>query len=244
MSLRVHFSCGAASAVSLLLAVRQSNDVDAVYADTGGEHPDNMRFLRDVEKYTGLQITIVRGKFESPLDVWRKRRYIKAQNGAPCTTELKRLPLMPYWTLEREHVFGFDNSDKERERLKRIQERESPFKIRSILIEKGLSKKDCFAILDDAKIALPEMYKLGFRNANCIGCPKGGKGYWNHIRKVFPERFAEVAALQREIGEGAAFWEGEDARLMLDELSPTAGRHEPFDMSCDMFCSDIVERAT
>lgn len=166
---------------------------------------------------------------------------LEPPEGAPCTTELKRLPLMPYWTLEREHVFGFDVS--EADRLKRLQEREAPFKIRSILIEKGLSKKDCFAILDDAGIALPEMYKLGFRNANCIGCPKGGKGYWNHVRKVFPERFAEVAALQRELGEGAAFWEGEDARLMLDELSQTAGRHEPFDMSCDMFCSDIVERA-
>ncbi|OYU50874.1 MAG: hypothetical protein CFE27_14730 [Alphaproteobacteria bacterium PA1] len=239
--LRVHFSCGAASAVSLLLACHQSNNVDAVYADTGGEHPDNMRFLRDVEAYTGVQITIVKGAFDSPLDVWRKRRYMKGPNGASCTTELKRLPLMPYWTLDRDHIMGFDVGEKDR--LEKAQEREAPFKIRSLLIEKNLSKKDCFAILDDAGIALPEMYKLGFRNANCIGCPKGGKGYWNHVRKVFPKHFADVAQVQREIGIGAAFWEGEDERLMLDELSPRAGRHEPFDMSCDMFCSDIAERA-
>ena len=239
--LRVHFSCGAASAVSLLLACRQSNNVDAVYADTGGEHPDNMRFLRDVEAYTNVNITIVKGAFESPLDVWRKRRFIKGPLGAACTTELKRLPLMPYWTMEREHIFGFDAG--ETDRLERIQEREAPFKIRSLLIEKNLSKKDCFAILDDAGIALPEMYRLGFRNANCIGCPKGGKGYWNHVRKVFPKHFAEVAKVQREIGVSAAFWEGEDERLMLDQLSPHAGRHESFDMTCDMFCSDIAERA-
>jgi hypothetical protein len=241
MALRVHFSCGAASAVSLILALRQSNDVDAVYADTGGEHPDNMRFLRDMEKHTGINITIVKGKFDSPLDVWRKKRFMAGRDGASCTTELKRIPLMPFWTLDREHIMGFDVG--EGDRLERIQEREKPIKIRSLLIEKSLSKKDCFAILDDAGIALPEMYKLGFRNANCIGCPKGGKGYWNHVRKVFPERFAEVAQLQREIGVGAAFWEGEDERLMLDELSPRAGRHESFDMSCDMFCSDIAERA-
>ena len=58
--IKVHFSCGAASAVSLLIAQTLSDDVSAVYADTGGEHEDNMRFLRDMEALTGLQIKILR----------------------------------------------------------------------------------------------------------------------------------------------------------------------------------------
>ena len=35
---------------------------------------------------------------------------------------------------------------------------------------------------------------------NCIGCVKGGMGYWNKIRRDFPERFEEMAALEKEIG--------------------------------------------
>ena len=37
--------------------------------------------------------------------------------------------------------------------------------------------------------ARPLMYDLGYPNNNCIGCVKGGMGYWNHIRKDFPEVF-------------------------------------------------------
>ena len=31
------------------------------------------------------------------------------------------------------------------------------------------------------------MYDLGYPNNNCIGCIKGGMGYWNRIRKDFPD---------------------------------------------------------
>ena len=241
MKFRVHFSCGAASAVSLLLAVESGADVDAVYADTGGEHPDNMRFLRDVEQHTGLKITVVRSdKYASPLDVWTKRRFIKGPRGAICTSELKRMPLLDFWDMDREHVFGFTVD--ETERLARIQENEKPMRIRSLLIENNLSKADCFQILHGVGIEPPEMYRLGFNNANCIGCPKGGKGYWNRVRKVFPDYFNAVAALQRELGEGSAFWEGKDGRLMLDDLSPLEGQHDEPSIECGLFCTDAAER--
>jgi 3'-phosphoadenosine 5'-phosphosulfate sulfotransferase (PAPS reductase)/FAD synthetase len=242
--IRVHFSCGAASAVSLLLAVKSGVPVDAVYADTGGEHPDNLRFLRDIEKASGIQINIVRSKsFLSPLDVWTKRRFIKGPHGAPCTSELKRLPLRDFWTMDREHVFGFTINEKHR--LERIQENESPMRIRSLLIEDNFSKDDCFQLLYGLGIDLPAMYKLGFNNANCIGCPKGGKGYWNRIRKVFPDQFNQVAVLQRELGVGAAFWEGDkgDERLMLDELPLNAGNHDEPNIECGMFCTDQARDA-
>ena len=42
------------------------------------------------------------------------------------------------------------------------------------------------------------MYDMGYPNNNCIGCVKGGMGYWNHIRKDFPEVFDSRAKLERE----------------------------------------------
>lgn len=236
--IKVHFSCGAASAVSLLIAQTLSDDVSAVYADTGGEHEDNMRFLHDMEKLTGIKVKVLRSEaYSSPLDVWTRHRFIKGPRGAKCTSELKRLVLKDEWTLEHDHVFGFDIG--EAHRLERIQENEKPFVIRSLLIERGLSKEHCFQILEARGLRLPEMYALGYNNANCIGCPKGGKGYWNKVRRDFPAHFEAVATLQRELGPGAAFWANPDGtRLMLDDLPETAGTHIEPGIQCDMFCTD------
>lgn len=239
---RVHFSCGAASGVSLLLAARSGAEVDAVYADTGGEHHDNMRFLHDMERLTGVTVTVVRSdKYISPLDVWSRRRFIKGPAGAVCTSELKRRPLSTFWDMDHDHVFGFDIG--EGERLERIRLNEAPVVVRSLLIERRLSKADCFQILHANNIELPAMYRLGFNNANCIGCPKGGKGYWNKVRKHFPETFAAVAVLQRDLGRGSAFWAGDGERLMLDELPLSAGDHTEPNIECGLFCTDIAARA-
>ena len=43
------------------------------------------------------------------------------------------------------------------------------------------------SLIERAGLRLPEMYRLGYANANCVGCVKGGAGYWNKIRRDFPE---------------------------------------------------------
>lgn len=82
------------------------------------------------------------------------------------------------------------------------------------------------------------MYRLGYRNNNCIGCVKGGPGYWNKIRVDFPDVFDRMAKLERDIGAticklGSV---GRD-RVYLDEMPPTAGADqvEP-DISCSLMC--------
>ena len=62
-----------------------------------------------------------------------------------------------------------------------------------------LTKEDTHAILNRLGIRRPAMYDLGYQNNNCIGCVKGGMGYWNKIRKDFPEVFERRAKLEREI---------------------------------------------
>jgi len=44
------------------------------------------------------------------------------------------------------------------------------------------------------------MYRLGYDNANCPACVKGGEGYFRAIREDFPEWFEELAAVQESIG--------------------------------------------
>ena len=75
------------------------------------------------------------------------------------------------------------------------------------------------------------MYRLGYTNANCIGCVKGGKGYWNKIREDFPEIFKQTAELERKAGHSCI------NGVFLDELKKGEGRHESLTLpECGVTC--------
>jgi len=55
--------------------------------------------------------------------------------------------------------------------------------------------------LKKARIKLPEIYSLGFPNANCVGCVKSqSPTYWNLVRDKFPKIFEERAEQSKRIG--------------------------------------------
>ena len=49
-----------------------------------------------------------------------------------------------------------------------------------------MTKPECLYFLEKQGIERPLMYTLGYANNNCIGCVRGGKGYWNKIRIGLP----------------------------------------------------------
>lgn len=112
------------------------------------------------------------------------------------------------------------------------------------LIDRGLGKADCLAMVERAGIELPSMYRLGYQNANCIGCVKGGEGYWNKIRRDFPARFEELATVQELIGPSAYLFRDRKTgeRYSLRNLPPNKGRYqdEP-DTECGVMC-EMAER--
>ncbi|WP_258235658.1 hypothetical protein [Pseudomonas aeruginosa] len=176
----VQFSCGAASAVAGKLALAQygdTHDVQFLNAYLANEHQDNRRFLADCEVWTGRKITVLRDeKYGADvLNVFRRERYMKGRTGAPCTKLLKRR-LLDAWKRPGDvMVLGF--TAEEEHRLDDFRERNPDRPVIAPLIERGLGKDDCKAIIARAGIELPAMYRLGYENANCIGCVKGGEGY-------------------------------------------------------------------
>ena len=99
------------------------------------------------------------------------------------------------------------------------------------LIKKHITKENAAAIIINAGIELPAMYKLGYNHNNCIGCVKGGKGYWNQIRKDFPDVFRKMMGAEREIG--ASCING----TFLKDLDPTDGIDESIIIpECGSFC--------
>lgn len=234
------FSCGAASAVATKLAIAKygRERVVITYSDPGSEHPDNKRFLADCERWFGLPITILKSEeYKDTWDVWEKERFIVSRNGAPCTGLLKREPTYALTRPDDVLVFGYTVEEKNRAESFRMQNFE--ITLETPLIEAGLGKADCLAMLKRAGIDLPAMYLLGYRNNNCVGCPKGGMGYWNKIRVDFPDVFERMAALQRELGPGSGFWRERDTgkRITLDDLAPDRGNHrEEADVECSLLC--------
>ena len=79
------------------------------------------------------------------------------------------------------------------------------------------------------------MYKLGYHNNNCVGCVKGGAGYWNKIRVDFPDAFNKMAKLERQLGVKITKSKGQ--RVYLDELPVDAGNYpKEQSIECGIFC--------
>lgn len=235
------FSCGAASAVATKLAIARysaTHEVVIVNAFIVEEDSDNRRFLADCEKWFGQDVVVLRDEKygASVREVWRKKRYIKGLRGAPCSKALKRDVLDAWRRPDDIIVLGY--TVEERDRYDDFIDRNN-IPLIAPLVDAGLTKDDCFAMIKRAGIELPRMYALGFPNANCKGCCKGGMGYWNHMRKVLPGDFAECAEIEADIGPSAYMFRDRATgeRIPLTQLPPDGGRlqDEP-SMSCSFFC--------
>lgn len=235
------FSCGAASAVAsheALASYRQTYQVQVVHCDTrASEHPDNDRFCQDVEQWLGQPIVHLRNlDYQTVDDVFARHHYMAGVKGARCTTELKKLPRLAYAHPEDTHVFGF--TAHEMKRVREFEQRNPELRLKWVLVEKGLTKSDCLRILQQAGIAIPTMYQLGFDNNNCPGCVKASSPwYWSMVRKHFPEVFQRRAQQSRAIGCRLVEIHHHE-RIFLDELPegdfPKPSRKE--NLSCGPEC--------
>lgn len=233
----VWFSAGAASAVAAKLTIAsQPDDLHIVYCDTRSEHADNARFIEECEHWFDHPIeTISSDKYEDTWDVWERTRYLVGPAGARCTGELKKRPRVAYERPDDVQVFGY--TVEESHRADRFREQNPGVQLACPLIYHGLTKADCLAMIDRAGIELPAMYLLGFENNNCLGCPKGGMAYWQHIRRHFPGVYWRMAKLERDLGHTVI--RDKDGAVWLDELDPDRTRpmaDEP-DMDCSLMCA-------
>lgn len=230
------FSAGAPSAVAAKLALNEygAERTTIAYVDPGSEHPDNARFVDDCEGWFGQPVVRLRSdRYTDTWDVWEKRRFLVGPTGALCTAELKKKVRYAYQRPDDIQVFGYTAD--EADRAERFREQNPGVMLLCPLIDRGLVRADCLAMLERAGIEPSAMYRLGYHNANCIGCPKGGMGYWNKIRRDFPETFARMARLEREIGH--SIQKDGTGPVWLDEMDPARGDYpsEP-KAECSLLC--------
>lgn len=229
------WSAGITSAIACKMALELYDDVELYYIHIDTAHPDNDRFKADCEKWYGREIKTLKSRdFKDQFDVIENHGgdAVNTPYGAPCTLHLKKnvrfdfeklneLTLFNQRTIKGQ-VWGYEFEAKEINRAIRHLQQYPATKPLFPLIEKGLTKENCAALLIDAGIALPKMYELGYSNNNCIGCVKGGMGYWNKIRIDFPEVFERMAKLERK--KGYSCLKKDHKAFFLDELTPEMGR--------------------
>lgn len=243
----VWFSCGAASAVAAKMTIEKygKENVRVINNPVMEEDEDNRRFLKDVEKWLGVEIEYATHKnFPScsAVEVWDKSQYMcHPKGGAPCTVKLKKEARQQWEDRNPPHdaVLGFTADEMHRHKRFIMTERY----IIPILIDAKITKEDCFQILRDAGIELPRVYKMGYPNANCIGCVKAtSPTYWNHVRKNHPEIFQQRAEQSRNMGKkGAKLVRVKGKRIFLDELPPDAKGRPMKSMKsieCGIFCEE------
>ena len=239
------FSCGATSAVACKMAIDKYGveNTRVIYFKIDSAHKDNSRFIDDCERWYGTKIEIYSSKlYRDQFDVIEKTKYVNGAKGARCTGELKRkirLQIQEECNFDVQ-IFGFEYTKKEIARAERLLLQSPESKALFPLIDNSMTKENCLGMLLKQGISLPVMYKLGYPNNNCIGCVKGGMGYWNKIRVDFPDVFNKMAKLERKVGRSCL--KDKDGLVYLDELDKDRG----LDMDilipdCGFFCGDDSE---
>lgn len=238
----VWFSCGAASAVAAKYTLEKyqtHNNVRVVNNPVAEEDADNLRFLSDVEQWLGVPIEKATNHHYpncSAVEVWDRTKYMSGIKGAPCTLHLKKHARYQF-EIDNDidwHVLGFTADEVNRFRLFKESERSNTL---PVLIDAGVTKQDCMYILASEGLEMPKMYRLGYPNANCVGCVKAtSPTYWNAVRKTHPQIFAERAEQSRRLGAKLVRVSGE--RIFLDELDPdqTGRPLKSLELECGVWC--------
>ncbi len=233
------WSAGAASTVATMLANKQYDNVSVVNIEIKEEHPDNVRFKKDCEKWFNQKIkTVGNDKYNrSIFEVFKKTRYMAGVGGAACTRLLKKEVRQKYERLDDIQVFGFTVD--EEHRLQRLLDSQPEVRFVAPLIEKGLTKADCLAIVQDAGITLPTLYLQGFNNNNCIPCVKGGAGYHKLMAKHYPEASAKMNAYEKLLNVNLLKHtvNSEVIRHKIDEIPDHIPmQDDSVDIQCGIFC--------
>jgi len=230
------FSAGVSSAIATKLAIARYKDIKIIYIHIDDQHEDTMRFVKDCESWFGLPIEILQSEIKTVNDACLKSGFVSSPYGASCTRLLKRR-VREIWEMEHNedftYIWGYDITETKRANniIELLHQSEHIFP----LIENNLDKQASHGILKEARIKRPVIYDMGYPNSNCIGCIKGGMGYWNAIRRDFPEVFKSRCKMEEKIG-GKIFKD-----FYLKDLLPSKGRNQKIIVpDCGLFCDTEI----
>lgn len=256
MTLRVFsFGGGVQSVAALVLAAQGKVQYDAfLFANVGNdsENPDTIRYTEQISKpyakrhgidlielervkRDGTRITL----YEHVMNGNRTIDIpVRMSNGAPgnrnCTGQFK-IKVIAKWlrehgaTVEQPAITGLGISTDESQRARANSG--IPYQVLEYpLIELGLSRRDCMALITEAGLPTPP-------KSACFFCPYKKKVEWQEMRRTQPDLFDKAVAMEVRINEKRTEI-GKDRVYLHPSLYPleqVVGIQQPLfeDESCD-----------
>lgn len=249
------FGGGVQSVAVLVLAAQGKVQYDHfLFANVGhdSENPDTLRYVEQVANPYAAQhgidlIELHRTKRNGQPETLYEHVAgnarsviipVRMSNGAPgnrgCTSDFK-VKVIAKWLKEhgaskgQPAVTGLGISTDEAQRARKEsgiawQVLEYP------LLQLGLSRRDCMALIADAGLPVPP-------KSACFFCPYKRKAEWQEMRRTQPELFEKAVALERRINEKRKEIGKDDVYLhpSLYPLEQVVGIQQPLfeDKDCD-----------
>jgi 3'-phosphoadenosine 5'-phosphosulfate sulfotransferase (PAPS reductase)/FAD synthetase len=212
------WSGGVTSAVACKMALDMFGieNVRLIFIDTFNEDQDTYRFKSDCERWYGKDIeSISSNRYKCITDVWEQNKSLNVAHGAVCSDRLKTVVRKEFLKSHKyyNNIFGYDIDEPKRAKSMALNYPE----IKPVfpLLFAGLTKKDCIRLLNQEGLTIPRAYEYGLNNNNCLntGCVQGGIGYWQLMRKLFPEKFEKMAAMEHKLTDV----KGEPVTMLKDQ---------------------------
>jgi hypothetical protein len=210
-----------------------SDEIILLWHDTKEEHPDTIRFIREMAEALGLPVTEW-SDGRSVTQVFRDEGFPREQSehgvlahsqaGAGVAIECG---------YEVVKLVGMSAKEPRRVARQVSLSVNGGYTVRFPLIETSTTKQQA----TDWCLAMgvkPSAMYCWSEHANCVGCVKGGMAYWQAVAKNAPEVYAQRAALEEEFGHGILRGGDREQYLLKDLVQVRLKRSVPFRESIEI----------
>lgn len=171
------------NSVALSVLFRERGiDVEAVFANHHGDHPATYQYA-DYLISNGYPITIL--DTGDLYDAYYRTETIPTCMSRSCTDRFKVTPLLRYAPRPCIMHIGFAYDEAHRAKPSRKRGIENQF----VLIDEGLTRDDCLAIIRNAGLEIPP-------KSGCYFCPYQKPHEIRHLRDEYPELYCRVKRLE------------------------------------------------
>lgn len=178
----VLISGGKDSTATLFRVLEKETNVEGLFCDTGWEHPFTYKYIKELEKFTGIKIHKVKNNEKTMLGI--VERYLPTDRYRTCTMYLKEIPTRHFLRqFKPEEIILYsgvrkDESSARSKRYKNIK----PFELYDSKYSiKSQKVKECYPIIDwsteqvkdyvkSKGFYLNPLYDLGFNRVGCFPC--------------------------------------------------------------------------
>lgn len=203
----VGYSGGVTSAWAAMWALREfpREEVVWLWHDTKAEDADTYRFLREFAAVANFPIT-EQSDGRSVEEVEDDEGALANNRMAFCSRILKAEQREIFFKSLRQqgfteiiNVLGFSAIEWKRVQRATMHGERDGYTVRFPLIENCISKQMAADFCIAMGIRPPRMYQWS-EHANCLGCRRGGKGYWLAVKENAPEAFERACKREAEYG--------------------------------------------